>query len=72
MSLINLNQVKEKEILTGLSVKFVHSENWHISLRFDPEVLQNGMDPISFIRYLKKIGEDVVISRTNSINSKSR
>ena len=31
MSLINLNQVKEKEILTGLSVKFVHSENMTIA-----------------------------------------
>ena len=32
-------------------------DNWHISMRFDREVLQNGMDPISFIRYLRKMGE---------------
>ncbi len=30
---------------------------WHISLRFGAEVLRNGMDPASFIRYLAKLGE---------------
>jgi two-component system, chemotaxis family, sensor kinase CheA len=30
--------------------------HWHISLRFSKEVLRNGMDPISFIRYLRKLG----------------
>ncbi len=30
---------------------------WHISLRFKPEVLKDGLDPYSFILYLKKIGE---------------
>lgn len=44
------------------SSALVHTDNWHISLRFDPEVLQNGMDPLSFFRYLKKLGEIVVIS----------
>jgi len=34
----------------------VISDNWHISLRFDQEVLQNGMDPLSFLRYLQQIG----------------
>ncbi len=37
--------------------KPVASENWHISIRFDPEVLQHGMDPLSFLRYLQKMGE---------------
>lgn len=35
----------------------VSSENWHISLRFKPEVMMNGMDPYSFIIYLQKMGE---------------
>jgi len=35
----------------------VASDNWHISLRFGPNTLRNGMDPASFIGYLKKIGE---------------
>lgn len=34
-----------------------HEANWHISLRFDPQILQYGFDPASFIRYLKKLGE---------------
>ncbi len=29
---------------------------WHISLRFGTEVLRNGMDPLSFIRYLRTLG----------------
>ena len=30
--------------------------HWHISLRFGPDVLRNGMDPLSFIRYLGQLG----------------
>jgi two-component system chemotaxis sensor kinase CheA len=37
-------------------------DHWHISLRFGPPVLQNGMDPISFLRYLAKIGRIVAIA----------
>jgi two-component system chemotaxis sensor kinase CheA len=29
---------------------------WHISLRFGTDVLRNGMDPLSFIRYLGQLG----------------
>ncbi|MHA4869059.1 chemotaxis protein CheA [Duganella sp. PWIR1] len=35
---------------------------WHISLRFGREVLQNGMDPIAFLRYLSKLGRIVGIA----------
>jgi two-component system chemotaxis sensor kinase CheA len=28
------------------------ADHWHISMRFGPDVLRNGMDPLSFIRYL--------------------
>ncbi len=31
-------------------------DHWHISLRFGPDVLRNGMDPLSFIHYLAKLG----------------
>ena len=34
-------------------------DNWHISLQFGPDVLRNGMDPASFIRYLGIIGDIV-------------
>ena len=32
------------------------SDYWHISLRFGRSVLQNGMDPIAFLRYLARLG----------------
>lgn len=35
----------------------VGADTWHISLRFGLEVLKNGMDPLSFIRYLGKLGK---------------
>lgn len=39
-----------------------NSDYWHISLRFGREVLQNGMDPIAFLRYLTKLGRIVGIA----------
>ncbi|WP_312243428.1 chemotaxis protein CheA [Stutzerimonas nitrititolerans] len=32
-------------------------DDWHISLRFGPNVLRQGMDPMGFIRYLGTLGE---------------
>jgi two-component system, chemotaxis family, sensor kinase CheA len=32
------------------------AEHWHLSLRFGANVLRNGMDPLSFIRYLATLG----------------
>lgn len=40
----------------------VESDHWHISLRFGLEVLKNGMDPLSFIRYLGTLGTIVGIA----------
>lgn len=40
----------------------VASDLWHISLRFGQEVLRNGMDPLSFLRYLGSQGEIVRIT----------
>jgi len=37
----------------------VASDNWHISLQFSQDVLRNGMDPLSFLRYLASLGEIV-------------
>ncbi|WP_410499383.1 chemotaxis protein CheW [Chitinibacter sp. S2-10] len=39
----------------------VSSDNWHISLRFNPDVLRQGLDPVSFIRYLCTLGRIVHI-----------
>ena len=33
------------------------TDAWHISVRFGPNVLRGGMDPLSFIRYLASLGE---------------
>ena len=32
------------------------SDHWHISLRFGRDLLRNGMDPLSFVRYLATLG----------------
>jgi two-component system chemotaxis sensor kinase CheA len=34
-----------------------NADHWHISMRFGPDVLRNGMDPLSFIRYLGTMGK---------------
>jgi two-component system chemotaxis sensor kinase CheA len=38
------------------------AEYWHLSLRFGPDVLRNGMDPFSFIRFLATIGDIVAMT----------
>ncbi|MBD9391470.1 chemotaxis protein CheA [Acidovorax sp. ACV01] len=43
----------------GATGKPLGSDCWHISLRFDTEVLRHGMDPASFIRYLGTFGSIV-------------
>ncbi|AKF44375.1 chemotaxis protein CheA [Pseudomonas syringae] len=41
---------------------------WHISLRFGVDVFRNGMDPLSFLRYLNTLGQMVqVTTLTDSI-----
>lgn len=35
----------------------VANANWHVSLRFGPDVLRQGMDPVSILRYLATQGE---------------
>lgn len=63
----------EKELLTTLLEQEAASgdpvaagpasrDAWHISVRFDPLILQHGMDPIGFIHYLTKLGK--IISLT--------
>lgn len=41
---------------------------WHISLRFGVDVFRNGMDPLSFLRYLETLGQMMqVATLTDSI-----
>jgi two-component system chemotaxis sensor kinase CheA len=34
----------------------VSNPHWHLSLRFSPDVLRDGLDPLSFLRYLLTMG----------------
>ena len=34
----------------------IGADRWHISLRFGTDVLRSGMDPLSFLRYLGRLG----------------
>jgi two-component system, chemotaxis family, sensor kinase CheA len=39
----------------------VDTDSWHISVRFGPDVLRGGMDPLSFLRFLSSLGEIVAL-----------
>jgi two-component system chemotaxis sensor kinase CheA len=39
----------------------VNTDSWHISVRFGPNMLRGGMDPLSFIRFLTSLGEILAI-----------
>lgn len=48
----------------------VETDLWHISLRFGLDVLRNGMDPLSFIRYLSTLGDiHHIVTLLNNIPS---
>ncbi|MBM7059114.1 chemotaxis protein CheA [Pseudomonas sp. UL073] len=49
-------QVQASGRVDVLEGEAVSSELWHISLRPNADVLRNGMDPLSFLRYLGKLG----------------
>jgi len=38
---------------------YVETDFWHISIRFGENVLRQGMDPLSFLRYLSSLGKMV-------------
>ncbi|WP_308446551.1 chemotaxis protein CheA [Silvimonas soli] len=39
-----------------VAVDGVANDNWHLSLRFSPDVLRMGLDPLSFLQYLGNVG----------------
>ncbi|WMW80373.1 chemotaxis protein CheA [Undibacterium cyanobacteriorum] len=46
----------------------IDNGNWYLSLRFGPDCLRNGMDPLSFIRYLSTLGDVInIITMTDAI-----
>lgn len=52
---------EEEARLDVLGGGLVATDCWHISVRFGQDVLKNGMDPLSFLRYLATLGEIVGI-----------
>lgn len=46
----------------ALSGRRVSTENWHISLRFGHDILKHGLDPMSFISYLGRLGTIVSLA----------
>ncbi|WP_045224488.1 chemotaxis protein CheA [Methyloterricola oryzae] len=56
-----LPTVQEARVEREVAHDAVESNHWHISLRFGPDVLRNGMDPMSFLRFLNTFGRIVRI-----------
>lgn len=50
-------QAEKKQVSTPKVVVNTGPEDWVIELNFGEDVLRGGMDPISFFRYLSKLGE---------------
>ncbi|MGB4924807.1 MAG: chemotaxis protein CheA, partial [Candidatus Nitrotoga sp.] len=55
-------QVEAETPLHSSGGGLVETDNWHISLRFGQNVMRDGMDPLSFLRYLSTLGEIVSIT----------
>jgi len=53
--------VEAEAVLERESHASGQGDAWHISVRFGRDVLRQGMDPLSFIRYLGTLGEIVHI-----------
>jgi two-component system chemotaxis sensor kinase CheA len=48
---------QESQKLESVGGGVMDNDSWHISVRFASHVLKNGMDPLSFLRYLATLGE---------------
>lgn len=56
-----LAEIEERGRVDVLQSEAVSSDLWHISLRPNADVLRNGLDPLSFLRYLLKLGRIVYL-----------
>ncbi|PSU47525.1 chemotaxis protein CheA [Photobacterium frigidiphilum] len=54
---VRQHDAESPEIVQDLACRYVDNAYWHLSLRFGKDVLRNGMDPLSFLRYLSSLGE---------------
>ncbi|MGF1756831.1 chemotaxis protein CheA [Photobacterium sagamiensis] len=56
---VRQHDAEDPEIVQNLACRYVNNAYWHLSLRFGKDVLRNGMDPLSFLRYLSSLGKIV-------------
>lgn len=60
--LVGLNEADDYQSVSVIESDItIANENWHISVCFGVDVLRNGMDPLSFLRYLATLGDIVHI-----------
>ncbi len=60
--------IEQEVVLEKTSPGDALTDNWHISIRFNEDVLRNGMDPAAFLRYLSGMGEIIsVVSLTDRV-----
>ncbi len=50
-----------EDAAAGAKGEEIAGDHWIIDLQFGPDALRNGMDPLSFLRYLRSLGEIVQI-----------
>lgn len=48
---------KTAEVVPSGDAVSADRDAWHISVRFGPDLLRNGMDPFSILRFLRTLGE---------------
>ena len=58
----NLRVTRQPEHWESSGGGQVDTDCWHLSLRFGSDVLRMGMDPLSFLRYLGRLGRIVQIA----------
>ncbi len=55
---------------TGYDAGCATTSHWHLSLRFGPHVLRDGMDPVAFLQYLSTLGEIIhIVTLSDAIPS---
>lgn len=52
--------VAAEDVTTGS--RLASTDAWHISIRFGHDVFRDGMDPVSFMNYLARLGEIISVT----------
>lgn len=56
-SQVNVQLSSQSPKSSAISDTKTDHDSWHISARFGPDLLRNGMDPLSILRFLRTLGE---------------